>query len=131
MGPATLDDWGKLLLRIMVGGLMLFHGVAKLQHGIEGIDSLLVEKGLPEMLKYGVYVGEIVAPALLLVGVLTRISALVLVFNMLVAVYLAHPGDVFQLTEHGAYALEIHAFYILGALAVACLGPGRFGVMKR
>ncbi|CAA6813055.1 MAG: Unknown protein, partial [uncultured Sulfurovum sp.] len=27
------DDLGKLILRLMIGGLMLFHGVAKLQNG--------------------------------------------------------------------------------------------------
>ena len=52
---------GKLLLRIMVGGMMLFHGIDKALHGITFIKGLVKNQGLPEMLAYGVYVGEILA----------------------------------------------------------------------
>ena len=41
----TCDDLGKLLLRLAVGGLMLFHGLHKLFGGVGFISGLLVEKG--------------------------------------------------------------------------------------
>ena len=41
------DDAGKLLLRLAVGGLMLFHGLHKLFGGVGFISGMLVEKGLP------------------------------------------------------------------------------------
>ena len=28
---------GKLILRLMIGGMMIFHGIAKLSHGIDFI----------------------------------------------------------------------------------------------
>ena len=41
------DDFGKLLLRLAVGGLMLFHGLHKLFDGVGGISNMLVAKGGP------------------------------------------------------------------------------------
>ena len=76
------EDAGKLLLRLAVGGLMLFHGLHKLIDGVDGISGMLVAKGLPGFIAYGVLVGEVVAPCLLILGVLTRPAALVLAFTM-------------------------------------------------
>lgn len=125
---AFTDDLGRLILRITVGGLMLFHGIDKIQNGIGGIQGLLASKGLPGALGYGVYIGEIVAPLLILLGIYTRPAAAVLAFNMLVATLLAHSGDFLKLGEHGSWALELQAFYLLGAVAIALLGAGRFSV---
>lgn len=41
----SCDDLGKLLLRLAVGGLMLFHGLHKLFGGVGFISGMLVEKG--------------------------------------------------------------------------------------
>jgi putative oxidoreductase len=122
------DDLGKLVLRIAVGGMMLFHGVDKLQHGHAGIASMLVAKGLPTAGAYGVYIGEVVAPILVLVGFWTRPAAAVMAFNMLVATWLAHSADVFKIGEHGEWAIEPPMFYFLGALALLFMGPGRFSI---
>ncbi len=118
------SDWGRLLLRVTFGGMMLFHGIAKLQHGIEGIRAGVVGKGLPEVLAYGVYAGEILAPVLLIAGVFTSIAALVLAFNMVVAIYVAHSAEIFSIGEHGNWAIELPMLYLLGALAILLLGPG-------
>jgi putative oxidoreductase len=62
------DDVGKLLLRLAVGGLMLFHGLHKLFEG-DGISGMLVAKGLPGFIAYGVLIGEVVAPCLIILGI--------------------------------------------------------------
>lgn len=121
-------DLGSLVLRVTVGGLMLFHGVDKALHGVTGIGKMLEGAGLPSMLAYGVYVGEILAPALLVLGIAMRTSAAMLVFTMAMAVYLLHAGDVMALGSHGEYALELHALYAFGAVAAALVGPGRLAV---
>jgi putative oxidoreductase len=123
------DDFGKLLLRVTVGGLMLFHGISKLNRGITGIEKRLTDAGLPAWIGPGVYVGEIVAPALLILGLWTRPAALVIVFNMVMAIYLSHAKDVLKLSERGgAWAIETPMFFLLTAVAVAVLGPGRWSV---
>lgn len=124
------DALGLLILRATTGVLMLFHGVAKLMHGVSGISGLLQSKGLPGFLAYGVYVGEVVAPLLLIVGLYTRPAAWVVALNMVVAVLLVHPGDLLRLGENGEWALELHAFYFFCAVAIALLGPGRLSWSK-
>ena len=122
------DAAGKLLLRLTVGGLMLFHGISKLFNpGTVGfIGSKLAEAGLPEALAYGVYIGEVVAPLMIIVGLLSRAGAALIVINMLFAIFLVHAGDLFALTEHGGWRLELQGFYLLGSLAIVFLGSGRY-----
>ena len=56
------EDFGRLLLRLTVGGLMLFHGLHKLIGGIDGIAGMLVAKGLPGFIAYGVLAKWFVRP---------------------------------------------------------------------
>jgi putative oxidoreductase len=122
------EDIAKLLLRLVVGGLMLFHGVSKVRHGIGGITSAAAGHGLPAFIAYGVYIGEVLAPIAVLIGFFTRCAAAVVAFNMIVAVGLAHAHDLFHLGKGGGYALELQALYFIGAVAIALLGPGRYAV---
>jgi len=122
------DDAGKLLLRVAIGVLVLLHGIFKLSAGVGFIGGMLVKAGLPGGLAYLVYVGEIVAPLLLIAGFWTRAAAAVIVVNMLFAFGLVHMGDFFALTKQGGWALELQGLYLFGALAVVLLGAGRFSV---
>jgi putative oxidoreductase len=122
------DDFGKLLLRLAVGVLMLLHGIAKLGSGTAGIAGMLSKNGLPPELAYLVYVGEVLAPLLLIIGLWTRAAALIVVANMLVAIGLVHLGDLAKLTPQGGWALELQGLFLLGALAIAFLGAGRLSV---
>ena len=58
----TYDDAGKLLLRLLLSILILFHGVSKLIGGVGFIGGMLAKAGLPAGLGYLVYIGEVVAP---------------------------------------------------------------------
>ena len=120
------DDLGKLLLRLAVGGLMLFHGLHKLFDGVGGISNMLVAKGLPGFIAYGVLVGEVVAPCLLILGVLTRPAALA--FTMVVAWLMVGTGKTFALDAVGAWAIESLVYFFVGALAIAFLGAGRYAI---
>lgn len=124
------EDSGKLLLRISVSGLMLLHGIAKLRHGIDGIVSSVHAHGLPTAFAYGVFLGEIVGPVLMLVGWNTRAGATLVAFNMIVAVWLAHGAQFFAANKAGGWSLELQALYFFGAVAVALLGPGRWSISR-
>lgn len=123
-------DIAKLVLRLTLGVLMLFHGIAKLRYGIGFIEGMVTSHGLPAFLAWGVYVGEIVAPLMLIAGVQVRIAALLVAGNMLVAILLAHMGDLFSMGEHGGYALELQAMFLFTAVTVMLLGGGKYGVDK-
>ncbi len=124
------DDAGKLVLRLTVAGLMLFHGVAKIMHpgSLDFIAGMLAGYGLPSILAYGVYVGEVVAPLMVIVGYKARLGALLMAINMLFAIVLAHTGDLLSLSEHGGWSVELQMFFLLTAVAVVFLGSGRHAV---
>ncbi|RQO45592.1 GntR family transcriptional regulator [Variovorax sp. KBW07] len=128
LSPANTDDAGKLLLRVSVGFLVLLHGVFKLSAGVGFIGGMLAKAGLPSGLAYLVFVGEIVAPLLMMAGLFTRAAAGVVVINMIVALGLVHMADLFALTKQGGWALELQGLYLFGALTVVLLGAGRFSV---
>ena len=125
------NDLGKLILRLTLGVLILLHGIAKISGGTAGIEKMLVGNGLPGFLALGVYVGEILAPILVILGFYARLGAAVIVVNMLFAVLLAHRADLFLLTRSGGWALELQAFFLFTAVAVALIGPGRYGINHR
>jgi putative oxidoreductase len=126
--PATVPDTGRLLLRVGLGVLILLHGISKVMNGIGPILEGVEKAGLPRDFGYLVYVGEVVAPILLIVGFLTRPAALVIAINMVFAVYLVHASQLFTLTKQGGWALELQGMYFLAAVVVALLGAGRFSV---
>ena len=87
--------------------------------------------GLPAFVAYGVYIGELLAPLMVLAGWYSRIGAGIIAINMLFALGLVHRGDVFAFAESGGWALELQAMFLFTALAIACLGPGRYSVNGR
>lgn len=121
-------DLGKLVLRVVLGVLILFHGVSKLIHGPGYIMGVVTAAGLPSVLSYGVYVGEVVAPILLLLGLWTRLGALIVAINMIVAIALVHLGQFATLDATGGWALELQGMFFGTALAIALLGAGRFSL---
>jgi putative oxidoreductase len=122
------DDTGKLILRLALGILILLHGIAKLSTGVSGVGGMLASHGLPSALAYLVYVGEIVAPALVIIGLYTRPAAWVIAINMVVAIWLVHLKDLAVLGKNGGWALELQGMFLFGAIAVAFLGAGRISV---
>lgn len=125
-------DIASLVLRVSVSSLMLFHGIAKFQGGIDGIKELVVSFGLPSLLAYGVYVGEIIMPLLLILGLLTRVSALVFGATMLFAIALAHSDMLFAIdTESGGLMIELPLLYLIAAITLFFLGAGKFSIDEK
>ena len=122
------DDTGKLVLRLALGILILLHGVAKISSGVSGVGGMLASHGLPSALAYLVYIGEIVAPVLLIIGLYTRPAAWIVAINMVVAIWLVHMKDLLVIGKNGGWALELQGMFLVGAIAVALLGAGRFSV---
>ena len=122
------DNAGKLVLRLTVGVLLLLHGLHKLMYGMGDISSTVSAHGWPHFIAYGVYIGEVIAPVLLILGIYTRAAAFLVVCNMLVAIFLVHMGQLFQLAGNGGWRLELQGFFLFGAFAIALLGAGRYSI---
>ena len=124
------DDLAKLVLRLALGLMIFLHGVSKISHpeALSWIGSMLAARGLPEWVTYGVLIGEIVAPVLIVIGWFTRLGAFLIVGNMLFVFWLVHMKQLLMLTEHGGWAVELQGFYLFTALAILFLGSGKFAV---
>ena len=123
-------DAGRLLLRCLLGVLMLFHGFFKMTHGVSWIAPILAAHHLPSVLAYGAYIGEVVAPICIIVGLFTRLAGLVYAVNMVFAVVLIAGANFWTRTDVGAWALETEALYLFGGLLVMLLGPGKYSISK-
>ena len=124
-----MEDLTKLILRLSLGFMMLSHGMGKFApQSIEFISTKLTAVNLPAELVYGVYLGEIVAPVLVIIGLFTRLGGWIMVVNMLFAIGLVHMSDIFALTERGAWAIETQALFLVVSLAVAVFGSGKYAV---
>jgi len=125
------DDLGKLILRLTVGVLMLMHGLPKITGGVSGIRPMLQGVGLPAELAYAAYIGEVLAPILVILGFYARIGGLLMAINMAFAIALVHRNDILKLDSSGAWALELQGFFLACSLVVALIGPGRYSINRR
>ena len=121
------NDIARLILRVSLGVLILFHGVHKLIHGIAPVKSMVASSGVPEFLAYGVYVGELIMPIFIILGLYARIASGILAFNMLMAMFLAY-GFSFSLGKYGGLAMESPLLFFVMSLLVVLLGSGKYGV---
>jgi putative oxidoreductase len=125
------DNAGKLILRLVLGGTILLHGIAKLTGGIDFITGSVTGAGLPAALAYGVYIGEVIAPLMLIAGWYARIGAVIVAVNMLFAIGLVHTAELSKLGQTGGWALELQAMFLFTAVAIALLGPGKFAINSK
>lgn len=125
------DKAGKFILRVALGGILLLHGIGKLKSGVDWLAGPLSAHGLPAFLAYGAYVGEVVAPLMLIAGFYARIGAALVSIHMLFALFLMHQGEIFKLTDMGSWAIEFQALLLFSAIAVMLIGPGKPGINEK
>jgi len=123
-------DIAKLLLRVSVAILILFHGINKMIHGIGGVKAMVVAAGMPEFFSYGVYIGELIAPIFIILGLYARVASAVLGVNMLIAISVAY-GFSFSLAKHGGLAMELPLLYLVMSIAIILLGSGKYAVNSK
>jgi putative oxidoreductase len=123
-------DLGKLLLRIGVGLILFLHGLGRIENGSGGTLSMVANAGLPAWLGYGAHLGEFVAPLFLILGKFTRPAGLIIAFNMLMTVLVAHRDIAFVRNDFGGWMIELNALLLLGGLATAFLGAGKYSLSK-
>ncbi len=136
---ASSEDLGKLVLRLTVGILIVFHGLA-LATGDAGIPNNLVRWGLPSDLKWLGFLVEFGGGLGMILGAYARLGGLLLGVFMIIALFMAHIGlmgatnHLFMVANNPAgnhwdhYFLETQMFYLLGGFAVALLGAGKYGL---
>lgn len=88
-------DTASLALRIACGLIFIPHGFSKVfgSGGVAAFAQGLPGYGLPAILGYAAAYSELVGGALLVVGLLTRVDALLLACNMFVAAFVVQLPD--------------------------------------
>lgn len=121
------NDIGLLILRLYSGGLMLVaHGWPKLMGLISGnYDKFPDPIGVGPFLSMGLATGaEVFCSLAVVLGLLTRLSVVPLMFTMLVAVFVIHAADPFSKQE---FAL----LYFFPFLVLAFTGAGKYSLDEK
>ena len=119
MTPDRFDDTSRLLLRVLVAGVMLFHGVDAILNPPGHVLKDLAALGFPDVLAYGVFVGEVLALTLILLGAWTRMAAMC-AGSVAFATLLVQGGHLLRLEPTGGWTGALWAFYIVAPLGVSC-----------
>lgn len=125
------NNFGLLLLRLNVGGLMLFHGIAKAMGGYTFIEKMLENIGLPSFIAWFAVAAELIGSIMIVLGIWTRAAATIMVGNMVVAILMAHATHIFSIdATTGGWAIELPMFYLLGSATLCFTGAGKFAITK-
>lgn len=116
----TLTDLGLLIFRIAIGALMLTHGWQKFS------NFATLSTVFPDPIGWGstmsltmIVFAELVCSVLIILGLFTRFSSIPLIIGMLVAAFVVHGADTFQVKE-------LAILYMFGYILLAFTGAGKF-----
>lgn len=121
-------NFGLLILRIFLGICVLYHGLFKLKFGIEPVTSLLVNAKIPSFLSYFVYLGEILAPIMIIFGIYTRFASIMLIATSGMILYVAYMDKLLAVTNFGGLMPEIVYLYLGASLCLLFCGGGKFSI---
>lgn len=123
--PLNLD-LALLVLRVVLGIIMLYHGWPKLTNlggTIEGFTGMGIP--LPALSAIFATVAEVGGGLLLLAGAFTDVAGLLVAIDMLGAILFVHAKNGFAMDKGG---IEWPLALLAMALAIAFAGPGRYAV---
>lgn len=124
----ALSGFAATVLRVIIGIIFTYHGIDKLQGGASGFAGFLESLNIPapEIVAWVVILLELVGGILLILGLLTRLVALLFALEMIGTTLLVKL-DVGLIGAQGAGA-ELDLALLAGVLAILLLGPGRAAV---
>lgn len=116
------SDIAALLLRLLFGGLFIWHGWAKIDMYNTYQPMMKDIIGIGSKLSYNLVIfAEFFCAILVTLGFLTRLSVIPIGFTMGVAYFIAHAKDSFQIKEL--------AFLFLGlSIIIFILGSGKYSL---
>ena len=128
---SSLEPWGAMLLRLVLGIALVYHGYAKVlpahaiaAHPLSAIESYtryVAGLGIPGWLGYVSALTEFVGGCVLVLGLLTRFAAFLAAGNMLVALCAVTLHRGYAASEYGVALLAIAVMLVFtggGAMAV-------------
>ena len=128
-----LAQFAPLVVRVIVGVIMSVHGWQKLMGGPANFAVGLAQQGvpLPGLMAWVVTLVELVGGILLIVGLFSRLAALLLTIEFIVIILTVKiPMHVPLIAPpHSAYpGVELDLALLAGFLVVLLTGPGRISL---
>ena len=127
---ARLAPLAPLVVRVIVGVIMAAHGLQKLQGGPENFGGALANLGvpLPVFMAYVVTFSELIGGILLIVGLLSRLAALILTIDLVAAILLVKINVGLIAPQGSGTGAELDLALIAGFLVILLAGPGRLSL---
>jgi putative oxidoreductase len=117
-----LQPLALLILRLALGVIMIAHGWQKIADHMQGITGMMNQIGLPPFMAYLVVAAEFGGGILVVIGFLTRLAALAILVDMLVAIFKVHlPHGLFA--SNGGFEFPLACGAIAFALILTGAGP--------
>lgn len=110
---------------------MLIYGISKFINGIEYIKNILDQYGLPSILSYGVFLGEILLPVFIIIGYRTKLSGIIFAIFCCIAIILDRLPDLFTLNQSGGWAIGLIFIYTVFGIALFFTGAGKYAVSTK
>ncbi|MFU9138460.1 DoxX family protein [Erwinia tasmaniensis] len=128
MNDNRTAPWAALILRLALGILFLAHfGLKFFVFTPAGTEKFFVSLGLPGALAWLTMAVELAGAIALILGIYSRIAAVVLIPILLGAIFTVHgPAGFFFTNPNGGW--EFPAFWIVGLIALALIGDGKYAL---
>lgn len=118
----NVSDWSLLILRIGFAGMMLTHGIPKINMLFESPIKFADPLGLGETTTLILtIIGEVVAPVLILIGFKTKLASIPAIITMVVAAFVVHANDPIDVKEKAL-------LYLIAFIAIFLQGAGKYSV---
>ena len=118
-----LDDVVFLGLRSAIGVIFIVHGIGKFNPGFVNFLSSL---GIPPEMQIPIALAELIPGILLIVGVLSRLSAALLSIIMLGAIFLVKGAQ----SIAGDGGVEFDLILLASVLVIMIVGPGKISISQ-
>ncbi len=129
MTQLTNTNYGALITRLSLGGILLSHGLLKvLVFTIPGTVGYFANLGLPAIAAYLTIFAEIAGGTAILLGLYSRLASLFSIPLLLGALW-AHAGNGWVFNSEGG-GWEFPLLLVLLAVAVTLQGSGPFALRK-
>ena len=113
--PSTIKEipCGELCITSMMSGTDFMSSMFSFSH-----TSDVSYRQEARYISYLVYIGEVVAPVLLIFGAYIRVASAIVIVNMLVVIFLVYRNCIFSIDKYGGWSIELPMLYILIALTI-------------
>lgn len=125
MKTSPLTAIGLAFFRIAISGMMLTHGIPKLQKLLAGDFEFGDPIGIgaaPSL--FLTVIGEFLCPVLIIIGYKTRLASIPAAITMFVAAFIVHGSDPFG-------TKEMALLYLVAFITIALLGPGKYSIDRK